>query len=91
MSKKKPKMVQGDVWAKESEALAKSIAKDLNLPDKPISMQEWAKIDPLTGKPREFGEHDIRFNLEHSDGTEEDALEDQIERNRMEKLDRDVE
>jgi hypothetical protein len=81
--------VEGDVWAKESADLAKSIANDLNLPDKPVSMEEWAKINPFTGEARKFGEHDVFFNFAPSDGTAEETRERQIEHDRITKLDRD--
>lgn len=87
--KKTPKSVDGTVWAKETEALAKSIAKDLNLPDKPLTMEEWAKIDPFTGKPRQVSEHDIGFNFAPTDGKAEEVRQSQIEHDRISRIDRD--
>jgi len=88
MSKKKKKgFLHASVKPVETEELAKSIAKDLNIPDRPLTIQELAAIDPLTGEPRQHEPGDVYFDLsakpqsrEQDEREQEEALIDKIDR-----------
>ncbi len=88
--KKNLGILAGGVKPVETEELAKSIAKDLNIPDRPLSIQELAATDPFTGKPRKQEQDDVYFDLSppspeelekiaQNERREEEALIDQID------------
>lgn len=63
--KRKMGFMHANVKPVETDELAKSIAKDLKLPDRPLTIQELAATDPFTGEPRERKSDEVRFCMDH--------------------------
>jgi len=70
----------------ETDELAKSIAKDLKLPDRPLTIQELAAIDPFTGEPRERKPDEVRFCIEH-ENSDNEKIEREDEGSLIDKID----
>lgn len=84
--------VPGGVTPKETEELAKSIARDIQIPDRPLSMQELSEINPLTGQPRkkDKDEHATHIDFSTPDPLEVEAYLLEKERNMIDRIDAEM-
>jgi hypothetical protein len=86
-SKKTDPFVPGGVSPRETEELVKSIARDLQAPDRPLSMKE---LSELMRPNDQRGEHDVFIDLGPSKLSDIENAQLEIERNMIDRIDSEM-